>query len=45
MDETYGTYADDDCIDIHDYGDIDHDTGYHTDGDTDTDDADDCKSC
>ena len=37
MDETYGTYVDDECFDIHDYVD---DTDYDTDDDTD-DDADD----
>ena len=48
MDETYGTYVDDECFDIHDYDDdTDHDTDDDTDndidGDTDTDDADDGK--
>ena len=46
MEETYGTYVDDECYDIHDYGDdtdhdTDDDTDDDTDGDTDTDDADD----
>ena len=41
MDETYGTYVDDDCFDIHDYDDdTDHDTDDDTNDDTD-DDADD----
>ena len=47
MDETYGTYVDDECLDIHDYDDTDHDTAddtdADTDGDTDPDDADDGK--
>ena len=34
MDETYGTYVDDECFDIHDYDD---DTAHDTDGDTDDD--------
>ena len=44
MDETYGTYSDDECFDIHDYDD---DTGHDIDDDTeddtddDTDDGDD----
>ena len=45
MDETYGTYVDDECFDIHDYDD---DTVHDTDDDTDdatdddtNDDADD----
>ena len=37
MDETFGTYVDDECFDIHDYDD---DTDHDTDDDTD-DDADD----
>ena len=38
MDETYGTYVDDECFDIHDYDDdTDHDTGDDTDDDTDDD--------
>ena len=45
MDATYGTYVDDECVDVHDYGDdTDHDAGDDTDDDTvdDTnDDADD----
>ena len=44
MDETYGTYVDVECFDIHDYDDdtdhdTDHDTDDDADGDTDTDDA------
>ena len=50
MDETYGTYVDDDCFDIHDYDDdTDHDTdddaendaddGTNDDTDDDTDDG------
>ena len=31
MDETYGTYVDDECFDIHDYDDADHDTDDDTD--------------
>ena len=39
MDETYGTYVDDACFDIHDSDDdTDHDTD---DADNDTDDTDD----
>ena len=35
MDETYGTYVDDECFDIHDYDDdTDHDTDDDTDDDT-----------
>ena len=42
MDETYGTYVDDECFDIHDYDDnTDHDTGDDTDDDTDDDTNDD----
>ena len=46
MDETYGTYVDDECFDIHDYDDddTDHDTDDDTDDDADdatNDDADD----
>ena len=40
MDETYGTYVDDECFDIHGYDDdddTDHDTD-HDDTDDDTDD-------
>ena len=41
MDETYGTYVDDECFDIHDYDDdTDHDTD-DTDDDTDDDTNDD----
>ena len=47
MDETYGTYVDDECFDIHDYDD-DDDTDHDADDDTDdgpdddtNDDADD----
>ena len=36
MDETYGTYVDDECFDIHDYDDdTDHDTDDDLDDDTD----------
>ena len=36
MDETYGTYVDDECFDIHDDDDdTDHDTDDGTDDDTD----------
>ena len=38
MDETYGTYVDDECFDIHDYDD---DTDHDTDDDTDDDNDDD----
>ena len=38
MDETYGTYVDDECFDIHEY---DGDTGHHTDDGTDDDTDDD----
>ena len=45
MDETYGTYVDDECFDIHDYHDdtdLDSDDGADDDTDDDTnDDADD----
>ena len=44
MDETYGTYVDDECFDIHDYDDDedgDDDTGHDTDDDTDDDTGDD----
>ena len=44
MDETYGTYVDDECFDIHDYDDgTDDGTDDDTDDgtDDDTDDADD----
>ena len=37
MDETYGTYVDDECFGIHDYDD---DTDHDTDDDTDDDTAD-----
>ena len=37
MDETYGTYIDDECFDIHD----EHDTGHDPDDDTDDDTNDD----
>ena len=38
MDETYGTYVDDECFGIHDYDDdTDHDTDADTDDDTDDD--------
>ena len=38
MDETYGTYVDDECFDIHNYDD---DTHHDTDDDTDYDTDDD----
>ena len=42
MDETYGTYVDDECFDIHDHdGDTDHDTDDDIDDDTDDDTNDD----
>ena len=42
MDETYGTYVDDECFDIHDHDDdTDHDTHDDTDDDTDDDTNDD----
>ena len=42
MDETYGTYVDDECFDIHGFDDeIDHDTDDVTDDDTDDDTNDD----
>ena len=42
MDETYGTYVDDECFDIHDYDDdTDHDTDDDIDDDTDDDTNDD----
>ena len=42
MDETYGTYVDDDCFDIHDYDDdTDHATDDDTDDGTDHDNNDD----
>ncbi len=35
MDETYGTYVDDECFDMYDYDDgTDHDTDDDTDDDT-----------
>ena len=38
MDETYGTYVDDECFDKHDYNnDADHDTDHGTDDDVDDD--------
>ena len=41
MDETYGTYVDDERFDIHDYDDdTDHDTDDDTNDDTDGDTAD-----
>ena len=40
MGETYGTYVDE-CFDIHDYGDADHDTDSDTDHDTNDDTNDD----
>ena len=42
MDETYGTYVDDECLDIHGYDDdADHDTDDDDDDDTDDDNDDD----
>ena len=42
MDETYGTYVDDECFDIHDYDDdTDHDTDDDIDEATDDDPNDD----
>ena len=42
MYETYGTYVDDECFDIHDYDDhTDHDTDDDTGDDTDDDSNDD----
>ena len=42
LDETYGTYVDDECFDIHDYdGDTDHGTDGDADDDTDDDTNDD----
>ena len=41
MDETYGTYVDDECFDVHDYDDTDHDTHDDTGDDTDNDTNDD----
>ena len=42
MDETDGTYVDDECFDIHDYDDgTDHDTDDDTDDDTADDTNDD----
>ena len=41
MDETYGTYVDDECFNIHgDDDDTDHDTDDDTDDDADYDDDD-----
>ena len=38
MDETYGTYVDDECFGNHDYNDdADHDTDHGTDDDVDDD--------
>ena len=34
MDDTQGTYADDECFDIHDLYETDHDTDDNTDDDT-----------
>ena len=50
MDETYGTYVDDECFDTHDYDDdtdhdTDDDTGDDTDDDTNDDADDDSGSC
>ena len=42
MNETYGTYVDDECFDIHDYDDdTDHDADDDADDDTDGDTSDD----
>ena len=41
MDETCGTYVDDECFDIHDDDDTDHDTDDDTDDDIDDDTNDD----
>ena len=41
MDETYGTYVDDECFDIHDYDDTDDDTDDDTEDDTNDDTDDD----
>ena len=42
MDDTYGTYVDDECFDIHYYDDdTDHDTDDDTNDDTDDDTNDD----
>ena len=41
MDETYGTYVDDECFDIHGDDVTDHDTDGDTDDDTDDDTNDD----
>ena len=41
MDETYGTYADGECFDIHDDDYADHNTDDDTDDDTDADTNDD----
>ena len=41
MDETYGTYVDDECFCIHDYDDTNHDSDDDTDDDTDYDNNDD----
>ena len=42
MDETYGTYVDDECFDIHDYDEhTDHDADDDTDDDIDDDTDDD----
>ena len=42
MDETYGTYVDDECFDIHDYDDVTaHDTEDDADDDADDDTNDD----
>ena len=41
MDETYGTYLDDECFDYHDYEDADYDTDDDTEDYTDDDTKDD----
>ena len=37
MDETCSTYVDDECFDVHDYDDTDHDTDEDTGDETDND--------
>ena len=41
MDETYGTYVDDECFDMHDHDDTDDDTDDDTEDDTNDDTNDD----
>ena len=45
MNETSGTYADDECFDIHDYDDTEHDTDDDADNDTDEDADEDSGIC